>query len=359
MEWLKKFSALLAIFVFCCCSFSSLAQQKKLTIGLIDTPPFTILSAQTYTGITPLIWQKIAELNHWDYQYVVLGSNIDENLQKVMNGSIDVLAEPISITHARLINNEFTRPFLIQKFATVVVAKPAYQKIFQDFLRNALGVIGLASIIGFLCYIHLIWFFERGKLKEMPKNYANAISYLLWIHLLKKRIGMPETTYGRIILFIWIILTGLFFTSYNASITSALTTALNDHHQPTYDDLRGLSIVCIAGEATIQFAQESGLSITIVDSMQQAFTLLREKKVDVLITNYIAAKNYQSMHPEKQKYAIDPLENENYEAAFAVAVHSPLRRPIDLALTELQDSNEIINICKKYLNQNDAKLCEL
>lgn len=170
---------------------------------------------------------------------------------------------------------------------------------------------------------------------------------------------MPQTLYGRVILFTWIILTGLFFTSYNASLTSSLTTALNTHKAVTYDDLRGLSIVCIAGQATVGFARESGLTVKLTDSMESAFTLLREKKVDVILSYYIASKHYISMHPEKQKYTIDPLANENFEAAFGLAINSPLRRPIDLALTELQDTDQTTDICKKYLSQADAKLCSL
>lgn len=359
MDFLKKMSKILGFLFLLSLPLLAIPQEKKLKVGIIHTPPFVIVTKNSYSGIAPLIWEKIAEQNNWNYEYVVLGPNINDDLKKVRDGTIDVLADPVSVTHARLKKNEFTRPFVIQTFATVTREIPVYKNIFHDFLRGALTIIGCTALFCFLLYIHLIWFFERGNMTTMPQSYVKAIPYLIWLHLLKRAIGMPQTLYGRIILFLWIILTGLFFTSYNASLTSSLTTALNTHKALTYNDLRGLSIVCIAGQATVGFAQESGLIVQLTNSMENALTLLREKKADVILTYYIAAKHYISMHPEKQRYTVDPLENENFEAAFALAINSPLRRPIDLALTELQDTDVTTDICKKYLSQKDAQLCSL
>lgn len=337
--------------------------HQPLQVGVMDYPPFNIIiPSKAPAGLAVDLWQAVAALNHWDYQYVLIppSTSVDKMLGDVHDGTLDILIAPIVVTHQRLQAMDFSRSFFIEHTAITVPESHNYFIVFKEFLSKALLYIVIISLFSYVLYLHLFWFFERKKNKAIPVGYGAGISELLWKHLLKEsKLGeFPKTIYGRIVALIWVIFTLLVFSSYNASVTSALTLALTSTKTNiSMDTLKTMHIAGLSGAVASKLAKSQGISIQLTKSVEEAFTLLENNKVDGVLSSDIVAKYYLQKHPSKKKYLVLPLENQQTEAAFATPLYSPLIRPIDLALTDLQDKKETNTICLQYLTSTDAARC--
>lgn len=338
----------------------SFAINTPLIVGVTPTQPFTINHDDNFSGISIDIWQKIAAQNHWTYRYVVMSDNYTANLRALNEGKIDVFIDPVSITNARLRVVDFTRPFFINSIGVIIPKQAYFFGIAHVFLRRALISLGLIFLVSFLLYINLLWYFERGKISDLPHSYTEAMSKAIWLHLLRKGLSMPTTNYGRLTALIWLLLTGLVFTSYTASITSALTIALSSQKQiTTVNELQNLSVASVANQNPALVAASEGISLQLTSDLEQAMKLLQERKVNAVLTDYISGKYYLKQQNLLAKYTITPVDLANDVSAFAVSFHSSLRYPLDLGITALQDSGEVQTICKRYLAKEDLSRCNL
>jgi polar amino acid transport system substrate-binding protein len=353
---IKKMILALCCLCICACA---LALNHPLKIGITDTEPFSIVKpGAPVAGISVMTWEQIALMNHWSYQYIVLNKNFDDNLTALEKGRIDLLIDPIPVTSERLARVDFSRPILIQNIAVIMPKNTDVKNVFSKFFGGALIFIVTVGILLFLVYIHLIWFFERGKMPDIPQTYRKGITTLIWLHLLNKGVGLPETAGGKIILLSGIILFAVFLTSYNASLTSLLTTALKNSTQKItrFDDLRNLSSCAVKGQLPYLLAKEEGLNVRPVASTQEGIQLLEQKKVDAVIVNFFVGAHYLNNHLNAhKKYGINILSNQARESAFAFPYDSPIKTQLNLSLIKLRELKQIYKICTKYFSTQEAE----
>lgn len=356
----KKIIGILCLLWFPTAAFSL---HQPLQVGVMDYPPFNIIiPGGAPTGLAVDLWEAVAALNHWDYQYVIIPPSIsvDKMLGEVQDGTLDILIAPVVVTHQRLQVMDFSRSFFLEHTAITVPESHDYLIVFKEFLSKALLYIAAISIFCYVLYLHLFWFFEHKKNNAIPKGYRAGISELLWKHLFngRKIIEFPKTVYGRIVSLIWVVLTLVVFSSYNASVTSALTLALTSTKTNiSMDTLKTMHVAGLNGAVASKLAKRHGISIQLTKSIEEAFNLLENNKVEGVLSSDIIAKYYLQKHPSKKKYLVLPLENQSTEAAFATPLYSLLIRPINLALTDLQDKKETNAICLRYLTSTDAARC--
>lgn len=333
---------------------------EPLRVGIINYPPFDIIEDGTYSGVAVEIWQSIAELNHWNYNYIVLPNNVEAALKKVQSGDLDILVSSIDVTNNRMREVDFTRIFFIEKIAVTMPAAHNYWAVFHQFLGTALLYIAGISIVCFFVYIHLLWFFERGKNEKISINYRIGIEEILWTHVLNRKLAVPKTLIGRIMTLTWLILSMTVFASYSASMTSALTLVLtSEKNSMSFDTLKGMRLAGIAGALPSMIVEQKGIPLRLTHTIGEAFDLLKNNTVDGIVSSDVISTYYLQKHPTKEKYIVASLDNQNNESAFALPLNSPLIHKINLALTDLQDKQKTIAICQKYLRATEAGRCNL
>lgn len=352
----------LSVCLFLCIYSTGFAVSQPLRVGVVSGSPFAFENAGVYGGLAIDLWQKIAEQNKWSYQYLPTGEDVYESLQQLQAGKFDLLIGPISVNEKRLYIVDFSRPYFINNVGILLhKEKSRYFPVIDAFLSPAFALVLLAIALLFIIYLHLLWYFERGKHPDIPLSYREAISVGFWVHLFKKSgfSQMPITLYGRVIVLLWLLCLGLLFTVFNASVTSMLTVAKSKQFDSISDfnTLTTLHLVGPKGLAAVNLARAQGLVVEETDTLDTAIALLRQNKVDGVLYDTIAGQDYLTSHRLNDVFFSNfVLGQEEY--AFAFPYNSPLRKGIDIVVTKLQDHQLLVAMCQKYI-ASQAKYCQL
>lgn len=145
-------------------------------------------------------------------------------------------------------------------------------------------------------------------------------------------------------------------------ITSALTvesTSLQLSNRPTQVALiHSNSLVARAGSYAYNYASRLGANIQTTPTFDQAADLVMSKKAKYLIGNHETIAYYIQTHKTDLRI-IDPSMTQN-EFSFIFPKHSTLTDPVNYALLSLQERDDIVPICSKYLTEDsDLSKCQL
>ncbi len=72
-------------------SFAAHADPKVLRVGVALGDPFVIAHDNTFSGVAIDIWKKLADDQHLAFQLIPMGEHIDDAVNQLAKGQIDVL----------------------------------------------------------------------------------------------------------------------------------------------------------------------------------------------------------------------------------------------------------------------------
>lgn len=361
---MARMKRLFILLVACLLSAAGVASEQKPTIlrvGVLTDAPFASQVGDSYQGAAISLWHAIAADNHWTFRYVSTGDNVDQTIAELQAGQYDIFIGSISVNQHRLEQVDFSRPYFINKVG-LIIPKQVFQfrSVVDAFFTPVMGVLLFCLITSFVLYLHLFWYFERGKHLEIPAKYRDMISQGLLLHVFKKGFsGMPMTYGGRLTLLLWLFCLAILFSSFNATLTSSLTTLRAKEHDSINDfhDLTRLKILGVKGHAEVTMAQNKGLIVHTVPSLEAGLSQLVGHKHSAMVYDSLPAQVYLNSR------ALNDLMLSTYslgqeEFAFAFPYGSPYAKAINISITKLQDLQMLNLICEKYLG-DQAKYCEL
>lgn len=89
---------------------AGVGQPQQLTVGILASPPFVIVSDGEVTGLAIDLWEEIAEKKNWQFayqEYRTFRDLIDATTQ----GQIDLALTNLTITQQRALKVDFTQPW--------------------------------------------------------------------------------------------------------------------------------------------------------------------------------------------------------------------------------------------------------
>lgn len=348
-----------------------LSTSAPLRVGVSLQMPFAQNINGHYSGIAIDIWESIAHDNHWSYEYIPLTANIKTELVGVVNGNLDILIGPISVTNTRLQFVDFTRPFFLSSIAVVIKPKPyTFRSVMSLFLSNTLFV-SIAILLGsFILFVSLLWYIEKGRLNYVFTHYYTALTKGIFLHTFRKGMSVPKAFYARLVLtptalysriltILWIILAAAVFTTINASYIASMTISINKS-KSTISHMRHLEVMKVAGvegQSNVEIAESKGIYIHKTKDLNTAMNLLKTSQVDAVICDAPIGIEYLHTH-ESEGFEFSPFVIQNDEMAFAVPLNSPIKHLVDIGIVKLQDGDKVVKICKRYIGE-DARRCDM
>lgn len=356
---------ILALFFFA--SLAAQAQDKTLKVGVSFGDPFVIATSnKEYSGIAIDIWKQLAEELHLNYQMVPLGEHIDEAVQMLASGQIDILIGPIVPTYERLKLVDFMQPFYLNQIGLVVpVERISFLKALNSIFVGPIKWALLILLLFFIIYLNVYWYYELRPKHKAHKKYLHGIMESFWIHTLDIDLGvLPSHIHTRQIRFVWLILLTIFFSSITASITSALTIALSDQYanDNNINLFKNKQIAAVINAAPYDIAKEMGFTNLVgVNSREEAIELVLNGQVSGYMDYYPIAEYYLSQHQLTGKLRTGDLIVQRDTFAFALPINSPLRHPLNLKLRHLQEFGSLKLVCEKYFDNNPKSTinCEI
>ena len=213
-------------------AITTMAQEKDtLVVGYNIVPPFVEENNGELDGPSVWLWNRIAEENNLVFRYE--NHNLDELIEGLSKGTIDLSLSPLTITSKRSDRIDFTAPYYIA-YSTVLEKVESPRSTVIAFIRSffsatffkSLGTLALVIFIfGFV-----VWLLERrANPEEFGKGWRGIWSGFWWSAVTMTTVGYgdksPRTAGGRIIALIWMFTAIIIISGLTASIASSLTVS--------------------------------------------------------------------------------------------------------------------------------------
>ena len=107
----------LIISIFCISNIfsqesDSLQINKKLIIGITETPPFVEKSPHGYSGLSIASWKMVNEQFQAEYEFKEY-EDLGALLNGLEKGEVDLSVNPITVTDNRMKRMDFSQPYFI------------------------------------------------------------------------------------------------------------------------------------------------------------------------------------------------------------------------------------------------------
>lgn len=334
---------------------------ETLTVGIGGTPPFLIRDGEEYEGLVLDLWNRIALINAFEYE-LILQTNTQDALDAVVAGELDVLVGPFSITSERLQTVNFTRPFFV---SSVGVLLPSELPSLWSRIRPFFTTAALSSIGGLLICLFVVgnvmWLLERKHNPEQfSKGYLPGIGNGMWFALVTlTTVGYgdraPATPAGRLIASVWMLISLVAVSSLIGGLASAFTLALSERPAAgirSPDDLEDTRMAVVAGSTAAMWAAEYDARVIEQPQLEDAVALVSEGRADGVVFDRPALEYFLSQNPEADLRLADfTLHSENF--GFVVPYGSPLTKPLDLTIVQLQEEGVIQTLSNRWLQGID------
>ncbi|MFZ4597013.1 MAG: transporter substrate-binding domain-containing protein [Terrimicrobiaceae bacterium] len=336
-------------------AISSAFASEALRVGVAGEPPFVKWTDPgPPLGAAVEIWEKIATANSWTFSYRKFPS-VSDGLAAVAAGEIDVLVGNTGITRARLAQVEFSQPFFRSGLQIMIPeARPhSVSRIWSD-LAGLTRLEAFWYVVGAVVLLTIaVFLFERRHNPDFPKTRREGIAesfyYVVSLALTGKSVykGFPGVL-GRLVMVVWTIL-GLLTVAYvTSSITSAMTVEKLTSRVSGPQDLPGKTVAAIAGTTGADYLRENGVTTLPVDSLEEAVSSMLGGKAAAIVDDAPVLQMFDFGHPQLPITEVGPIFSpENY--GFALAIGSPLRLPVNAALLELIESQDLSDILQRYM----------
>ena len=345
------------------------SSDNPIKTGVIIGVPFSGLENGKYTGLTTHLFKEIAEKNGWHYKFISMGYNVNAALNALKKNEIDILIGPISVSHERVLNNDFSRPYYVNK-VTLVTKQPeasvgnVLKRLFMQVSSYLIAYFFLVLLI----LSTVIWLLERKRPEStVPDSAVSGIALCSWFLLVQFLRGgysfsvRHKSPFARGLLVIWLLFSLITMLVFSSLLTAFLTTdLLNQQPQiQSPNELNHAKLGYIQGSGSLRYIKKVNATEIAFESSKQALQELSKKdsKIVGFVDDYLVLK----VLLEKESWPNLKLSNfvfSHDEFAFALPLNSPLTKKINLEITRMQDENDMFYLCHRYLG-NEAKHCEL
>ena len=329
--------------------------ETPLRVGYSGSEPF-IIGQNKPEGIAIDIWREIAytmDLDTYEFQPY---PTVENGINAVKNGEIDVLIGPITITAERATQVSFSQPYFDTGFAILapVLEMSIWERLGPFFSTNFLYAVVILLFILSLVGV-LVWLAER---KTSPDAFSShplkGIGTGIWLALVTMTtVGYgdfaPKTILGRFIIGTWMIVSLIMATSFVAGIASTLTlTGSQEKTITAINQLDNKKVAIPPSDKLVESITNVGGEPIIVDSVEEGYNLLMAGTVDAFLYDKVQLE-YIFSEGKKDSYILTKNNTFTQHYGFAFAPGSTIQNSIDVTILQLKEAGIINRIVSSWL----------
>ncbi len=330
---------------------------RTITVGTSDNAPFVYKnqSGQLEGFSIDLIKEIALERG---YKINFLHTDLTSKLHNVTSGIADFAIGGISVTYDRSQSGMiFSYPTMNAGLAILVKKNLTELSVIPIVIRNLINV-EVAKMLGFLFIVLLFWGFwlwlaERGS-DVIRDNFKDGFQDAIWCAwAIKTTIGFgdvyPKKILGRTltipIFFTGAVVIAVVAAPINAAFVQRNIGAVSSSIRGI-EDLRGKHVATKSGTIAVKTIESIGARVTETESIEDAYKLLKEEKVDAIVFDSPVLIRYAKMNPE---YTITgPLFAKHHFAIAFPQKNTLLRDQINITLLKLRKDGRYKNIYDRY-----------
>ena len=341
------------------CSFQSISQEpdslrsnKKLIIGITETPPFVEKRPHGYSGLSITSWKMVNEQLQASYEFKEY-ENLESLLNGIENGEVDLSVNPITVTDNRMKRMEFSQPYFISHTSVVKRKESSFLKHLKNFFSwDFFSVIALLLFV-ILIFGILVWAFERKKNKEeFGGNIKGIMQGFWWSAVTMTTVGYgdksPKTTGGRVIGLIWMFMAVIIISSFTAGIASSLTVESINEEITNLQDLERFDVTTVRSSSSQELLDLYNIENNLVnDGFEGLDAVLSEKTTLFIYDEPILKFEIERLELSDDLEILGQSLKKDYYS-YAFPKDSKLLKKIDPILVRTLKSMEWANHIKDY-----------
>ena len=256
--------------------------NKKLVIGITETPPFVVQEGREFSGLSIASWELVNETLELEYEYKTYPSLISL-MEAVESNEVDLSINPVTVTNSRMKRMDFSQPYFISYTG---IAKKSETMIWSylanmfswKFISAILILLGVILLFGFL-----VWLFERKKNKEEFGDGLKGVFHgFWWSAVTMTTVGYgdksPKTFGGRFIGLIWMFMAIIMISSLTAGIASSLTVQNISDEISSIQDLDNFEVISVAGSSAQELLDQYNIRSEEVVNEQEGIQKIQDKE---------------------------------------------------------------------------------
>ena len=307
--------------------------DSVITIGIKQAPPFVELrEGYAPDGLSLEFWSEVEGAAQVLYEFRQFES-LEELMDALENGEIDMSINPITVTQERMQKLSFAQPFYISGTTLVRQRTNDWWTVLRNmFSWKFLSAVAVLLLVIFMFGL-LIWLFEHRKNKEMFGDGAKGIGDgFWWSAVTMTTVGYgdkaPVTRGGRIVGLIWMFAAIIMISGLTASIASALTVSNIESKIAGAEDLRKYDVGTIGGSSSADYLEIFDVDFQGFQSVQQGLTAVENGDIDMFVYDRPILKYYlNSMNFTELRLINKDLKTDYY--SFTYPKGSNLRDYLD------------------------------
>jgi len=350
MKAMKHIHILLFLFAISIYSYAA----DTVYVGVKESPPFIMKTADGYNGISIELWNKIAEKNGYTFEYVYYPS-LKTMINDVEGEELDLCIAPLTVTSNRIQDISFSLPIYISNIGIATVANDENSVVI--FMKNLFSpqfikAVGLLFLVIF-SFGFVLWLFER---KKNPNQFRAGIhgvwDGIWWSAVTMTTVGYgdksPASFLGRIVALIWMFTAIIIISSFTASIASSLTVNQLHNKISTLDDLKKYNIGTVEKSSTNERLSNLRLKHKLYPTADMLVNAVENGEIDFAIYDEPILKylvNEKGLTDEIQVFS--PAEIIQYYS-FSAPKKSRIFDQINPVIIETIESREWRQILNEY-----------
>ena len=326
---------------------SAAAAQERLTVGVIERPPFAMQTQDgAWTGMAIDLWRIVAEDLDVSYEYVAVSGP-----GALDGGDVDLVI-PVYATPDLSERFQLSQPFYT---ATMGLASPTQGRVLSvvrgfaswQFARLVLGLSALLLLVG-----ALVWLLERGRNEEQfaRRPMRGLGDGFWWAGVTLTTIGYgdkaPRTLAGRAVAMLW-MLVGL---AVSAALTASVVALAGLERQVEAPEaFAGSRVGAVEGGTAALFLDREGVDVRLFADVAAALTALDEGTVEM-----VAAASPALQHAVREDGSFDftvrTTQRDPHYVTAALPSDSAMVEALDAALLTRLTAESGWEVVERYLS---------
>ncbi len=331
-----------------------------LKVGVYIDPPFTMVSSGGfYSGYAIELWNLI-EQKLGRSSTIENFKTFPEFLDAAATGKVDIAVGASFVTSDREKRMEFSFPIADGGLRISVNDRPKHSisRLWRGLIEEGhieILAYGALILVGLSAAMMVVW---RRVEKDFPSTqhdgFAEAFYRMVTLAMTGRgRVTTISTWYTKVVAAGWVVF-GVAIAGYiTASVTSIMTKNLIYHSVKGISDLENDAVGVVDGTLGQSVCVKRGISTVTFPTLLEACAALNAHTVTAVVCDGPLLEAIDRAHPEFDIREVGALfEKRKY--AWPMPLGSPIRRDVNTALLELQESGEQEALRVQYFGALEA-----
>lgn len=330
-------------------------ENETLVVGVVDAPPFAMMRAGEWSGLTVELWRMTAEQLGIEYRLEPM-KDFEALLDAVKAGHVDIAVGPTVVTPELQRVIDFTIPYL-HAGLSIATVPPSFRGWIYAIARtfSSRVWIALAGLLAAALFFGMVmWVIERhrnsesfggGALKGIGEGVWWATSTMTTVGYGDRT---PVTPAGRTVGIIWMLASIVLISGFTAMVTSALTVHQLRPLIRSVHDLSHLQVGVVRGSDAAAYLARHQVDLVPYDDLETGLQAVVEDDL-VAFVGEGPSLRYLARTEFRGELALAPHVFDYNYLAFALPNGSPRRRALNVGLLRVLQSSEWEDQMHHYL----------